>query len=94
MIERQALEAQRGVRSTELFVVTCRRQARQVRSWTHVRHDDHARDRRQAFEDARDALDRIERLAAVAVAVRRKQHFRRDLPEAVEHATNAEVGGA
>ena len=52
------------------------------------------RDRRQAGAHGRDLLARVDRLAGVAVAVDRHQHLGLDLPEAVEHALDPEVGRA
>ena len=47
--------------------------------------------RGQSCQHAADRRQRIQRLAAVEIAVGREQHPRPDLPEAVQHAVDAEI---
>src|SRR5581483_863492 len=53
-----------------------------------------ALDRRHVVDDFAAARQHVDGLAAVVVAVRRHEHLRLDLAEAIEDALHAEIGGA
>ena len=66
-------------------------QALELRLRAHIGHHDDALDGRQFRQHLAHRCQRIERLARVEVAIGGEQHLGRDLPEAIEHAVDAEV---
>ena len=70
------------------------RRRSKVRRAAEIRDDDGALDARNAGEDVADTPERVEGCSVVAVAVRAHEHLGLDLPEAVEHPLDPEVGRA